>query len=129
MKRILTYCSVALYLLVGATSLLVSESKLLLDETGLATHQQTSHNDRQPVFSTTDLFVSPGRTTEQTRLNYSFQSFSIQFNLTFSNAFRISYLAQIIRQRYLTGNTVFLQQSAFKQLDGYYLYHLCKLLI
>lgn len=46
-----------------------------------------------------------------------------------SNSLRINHLQQIHHQLYNTGNNFYLLQSAFKQLNGYYLYHLCKLLI
>jgi len=46
-----------------------------------------------------------------------------------SNSTRISYLQQVHHQLFNSGNNLYLLQLAYKQLNGYYLYHLCKLLI
>ena len=66
---------------------------------------------------------------EQSRLTNLFQSISFRLLPSFTNTFRIYYSTQVDLQQFVTGRTFFLLQSAFAQLNGYYLYHLRKLLI
>jgi len=129
MKRLLTYCLIAVTLLVGVTALTVPETKLSASNVHSQTNKQTQPNNNQATLSAIDLFVSGGITTQKTRLTHFFQSVSFRLIPSFSNAFRISYFTQIARQQYSTGTIFFLQQSAFKQTVGYYLYQLRKLLI
>ena len=129
MKRLLIHCLIAVTLMVGVTALSVPESKLVVSNVHSQTNKQTQHNNQQATFSAIDLFVSVGITTQQTRLTHLFQSVSFRLVPSFSNSFRISYFTQVARQQYATGTIFFLQQLAFKQTDGYYLYHLRKLLI
>jgi hypothetical protein len=115
--------------MVGVTALSVPETKLSGSNVHSHTNKQPSTNNKQAAFSSIDLFVSAGITTQQTRLTHLFQSVSFRLVPSFSNTFRISYFTQVARQQYATGTIFFLQQLAFKQTDGYYLYHLRKLLI
>jgi len=129
MKRLLTYCLVAVTLMAGVTAFTVPESKLSENDVYSQINKQPSTNNKQATFSAIHLFVSAGMTTQQTRLTHLFQTISFRLFPSFSNPFRVSHFTRITRQQYATGTVFFLQQLAFKQTDGYYLYHLRKLLI
>jgi len=75
------------------------------------------------------MFLSVGVNNEQIRLTNSLQNFSYRVLPSLQNPFRIQHSTQITKQIYFTGTTAYLLNSANKQLDGYYLYHLRKLLI
>jgi len=94
-----------------------------------AMHQQSIPNQQQSYFSSSDLFQAVGVNNEQIRLSNSLQNFSHRVLPSLLNAFRIQHSMQLTQQKFCTGTTAFLLNSANKQLDGYYLYHLRKLLI
>lgn len=80
-------------------------------------------------FSQNDIFPLFGLGNERTNFSESGQTFPGAALNSLSNSTRISYLQQVHHQLYNSGNILYLLQLAFKQLNGYYLYHLCKLLI
>ena len=129
MKRFLIYCLVAVSLFVGVNSTSMLRSERVLDQTSSTTHKQTIPEHQHSYLSATDALVSIGMRNEQVRLTNLLQCFSCRVTTSLTNAFRVSYLQQIALLRYFKFDSVFSLSSAFKQLDGYYLYHLCKLLI
>jgi hypothetical protein len=131
MKRLITYCLLAVALLTGITTTTVCRSEALNSKTGLSNHNQQSLPDQQQSsFTANDLFCSIGTGSEHSsRLTYSYQYLSFRTLSSLSDASRIHHSIQLTRQQFSAGITAFLLKSAFKQSDGYYLYHLRKLLI
>jgi len=129
MKRFLAYSLVMITLLAGvvSSSLFKNESGRLVPVS--SSQQQKAPGQQQTFFSASDLYLSVGVNTEQIRLSNSLQNFSYRVLPSQSNAFSIHHSTQITRQDFFTGTTVSLLNSANKQMDGYYLYHLRKLLI
>ncbi len=129
MKRFFTYCLLAVTLFVGVTATSVFRNEHIVPNTGLTGHQRSLPDQRQSSFTANDLFLSVGMGNEQIRLTHSLQNLSFRVLPSLSNASRIIHSTQLVHQKFFTGYTIFLLKSAFKQLDGYYLYYLRKLLI
>lgn len=129
MKQFLIYCLVAVSLFIGVNSTSVVRSERVLPQTCSTTHKQTIPEQQHSYFSSADALVAVGMRNEQVRLTNLLQCFPSRVTTSSTNAFRVSYLQQIALLRYFKFDSVFSLTSAFKQLDGYYLYHLRKLLI
>ena len=129
MKRFLAYYLVAVTLLTGVTSMFAPRSLFFHTPTDLSVHHQPSSNTRPSFVTTIDLFLSAGVNNEQIRLSNSGQNFSYRLLPSQLHAFRMFHSAQVVRQKFFMGTTASLLNSSRKQLDGYYLYHLRKLLI
>lgn len=129
MKHFLIYCLVAVSLFLGVNSASVLRSERVLPQTCSTTQNQTIPEHQHSYLSATDALVSIGMRNEQVRLTNLLQCFPTRVTTSSTNAFRVSYLQQIALLRYFKFDSVFSLTSAFKQLDGYYLYHLRKLLI
>jgi hypothetical protein len=129
MKRFITYCLVAVALFFGATTATMSGGDNVGDITVSNDQHQSSSPAHHSCFSAMDLFQSAAIANSHIRLTYSVQHLSFRVLHSFSNAFRINYSVRIDFQKYVCGSGDFLLKASFKQLDGYYLYHLRKLLI
>lgn len=130
MKRLVTYCLLAVILLMGVTATSVCSTQKFLMTASSITLKQSLPDRHQSSFTAMDLPISVGATSnEQVRLSNPAQHISFRVLPAFSNMFRINRSVQIAQQQFLSGYTGFLLKSAFKQSDGYYLYHLRKLLI
>lgn len=129
MKQFLIYCLVAVSLFLGVNTTSVLRSEGVLPQTCSTTHKQTIPEQQHSYFSSADALVAVGMANEQIQLANLFQCFPSRVSTSSTNAFRVSYLQQIALLRYFKFDSVFSLTSAFKQLDGYYLYHLRKLLI
>ena len=129
MKRFLVYCMVVVTLFLGvkSTSVRRNSGSLLHIESHL--QKESLPEQHKYSFSSVDLLVSIGMGNEQIRLNHSSQYLSTRIISSLTNTFRISHSGQLAFLQYLNGCTAFSLKSAFKQLDGYYLYYLRKLLI
>jgi len=127
MKRFLAYSFVAVALFFGVVS--TSAFRNVSSVTAASDHKQSFPNHHQSFFSAADLFLSAGVNNEQIRLSNSVQNCSSRVLPSLLNVFRINHSIQLSLQKFVTGTTAFLLNSANKQLDGYYLYHLRKLLI
>jgi len=129
MKRFLTYCFIAATLFIGVASGFMQGSNMPHSFAKIPSHQQKLPADQPSFYSASDLFLSAGMNNEQIRLTHSVQNISYRIFPSSLNAFRIQHSTQIGNQKFVTRSTLFLLNSANKQLDGYYLYHLRKLLI
>ncbi|HEY6914301.1 MAG TPA: hypothetical protein VI413_06465 [Paludibacter sp.] len=129
MKRLLAYCLVVVILLAGVITTSVSAPENVLSKSTSAAGKKNLPDHKQSSFNAADVFASVGMTNEQVRLTNSFQHVTSRIFSSTSNGHRIIYSEQIAQQQYASGYTGFLLKSAFKQLDGYYLYYLRKLLI
>jgi len=129
MKRFVTYCFIAVTLFIGVASGFMPGSDIHHSSAKTIAHQQKLPDDHQSFFSASDLLLSVGMNNEQIRLTHSVQNISCRIFSSSLNAFRIQHSTQIENQKFCTRTTLFLLNSANKQLDGYYLYHLRKLLI
>jgi len=129
MKRFLAYYLILITLLAGVVSSPAFKNKSCLPVTLSVEHQQSRPTEHQSFFTASDMFLSVGVNNEQIRLTNSLQNFSYRVLPSLQNPFRIQHSTQITKQIYFTGTTAYLLNSANKQLDGYYLYHLRKLLI
>lgn len=129
MKRFLTPILLAVILFAGITGPFVSGNKTVLSVVESSLPKQSFPDNHHSSFESVDLFVSVGLRNEQIRLTNFFQQASFRLLPSLSNSFRINYSTQLSHQLYTTFRLTFLRKSAFKQLDGYYLYHLRKLLI
>lgn len=129
MKRFLTYTLAAVILLIGSTRITVSGNEIIFQKTGLTEQQLPSSGHHESVFRSDDLLFSKGIGNEQIRLNHSLQNLSVRVLTSSVNAFRALHFTQLGNQKFFSTFTVFLLKSAFKQSNGYYLYHLRKLLI
>lgn len=129
MKHFLIYCLVAVSLFLGVNTTSVLRNERVLPQTCSTTNKQTIPEQQHSYFSSADALVAVGMRNEQVRLASLLQCFPSRVTTSSTNALRISYLQQIALLRYFKFDSVFSLTSAFKQLDGYYLYHLRKLLI
>lgn len=129
MKRLMAYCLLAVTLLTGVIATTVHTHEIALSKAASAASKEHSPDCKQSSFNATDVFASVGMTNEHIRLANSFQQGSIRLFSSTSHGVRIIYSEQIVHRQYVSGYTDFLLKSAFKQLDGYYLYYLRKLLI
>jgi len=129
MKRFVTYCLIAAILFIGVASGFMPGSDIHHSDTKTTAHQQKLPKDHQSFFSASDLMLSAGMNNEQIKLTHSGQNVSYRNFPSSLNAFRIHHSTQIGNQKFFTRSTLFLRNSANKQLNGYYLYHLRKLLI
>jgi hypothetical protein len=129
MKRFLTHVLLAVILFAGITTPFVSGYKTVLPVADSQESKQSFPYSHQSSFDSIDLLVSVGMRNEQIRLTNLFQQASFRLLPSQSNNFRINYSTQLSHQLFATFRLTFLRKSAFKQSDGYYLYHLRKLLI
>ena len=129
MKRFITTCLVAVALLSAVTTSRVRVNEAVADKSGLNSHQQSLPEEHQSGFNASDLFLSAGIGNPQMRISHSFQYLSLRVTLSLSNLSRIIHSGQVDQQKFATSSLSFLLKSALNQLNGYYLYHLCKLLI
>jgi len=129
MKRFLAYSLLAVTLFIGVISSTMHESVNAAPGTTVSKHHSGLPDQHQDSFSAINLFRSPGVGNEQIRLSHSFQHVPFRHLNTFSNLFRISHSIRQGRSQFFIGYTGFLLKSSYKQLDGYYLYYLRKLLI
>jgi len=129
MKRFLAYYLILITLFTGIVSSSLFESRASIPESQYRGQNQSNPNPKQSFFSATDLFLPVGVNNEQIRLSNSLQNFSHRVLPSLLNSFRIQHSIQITQQKYCTGTTAYQLNSANKQLNGYYLYHLRKLLI
>jgi len=117
-------------LFIGVASGSMPKSEILRSYAKTTSHQQQQlPKDHQSFFSASDLMLSAGMNNEQIKLTHSGQNVSYRNFPSSLNAFRIHHSTQIGNQKFFTRSTLFLRNSANKQLNGYYLYHLRKLLI
>jgi hypothetical protein len=132
-KRFLTYLLFAVALYTGVTSTYIvgnQHVERMANPTETHTdfqHDATASDQHQSFFSAPDLFLT-GLGSEQVRLSFSSQATSFRI-IPFTDNFRISHSLQIVHQKYFCTGKLFALQLAHKQSDGYYLYHLRKLLI
>ena len=129
MKRFLAYYFVVIALFIGVVSSTALRNIASSTVTASSDQKQSFPNHHQSFFSAADLFLSAGVNNEQIRLSNSVQNCSYRVLPSLLNAFRINHSIQLSLQKFFTGTTAFLLNSSYKQLDGYYLYHLRKLLI
>lgn len=129
MRRFLSYCLVAVTLFIGVTYTFTSFRKGF--ETNVPVHNQKASpiSQEQYTLSATDILLSVGVGNEQVRISNAFQQITNRVLSSSANTLRLIRSAQLIHLRISTRYTLFLLKSSFKQLDGYYLYHLRKLLI
>jgi len=99
---------------------LKTTSNLLADE--------NSSSVEDHFFLSSSDFRLPCQGNEQIRLSVSSPGSLFRID-PHSNIFRIKLFSKLAYQKFYTFSNSFLLQSARKQLKGYYLFHLCKLLI
>jgi len=129
MKRFLAYCLVAVTLFIGVATTSVIRNESIKSETTLADNHTALPDQPQFSVSATDMCLSIEIGNEQVRLTNVFQQISFRTLPSCSNTLRLIRSAQLVNQKLAIGNALFLLNSSFKQLDGYYLYQLRKLLI
>jgi len=129
MKRFLSYCFIFITLFTGlvSTSVFKAGSVVLLPIA--AESQQSIPDQHQSFFSAGNLLISVGINNEQIRLTHSIQNISYRVLPSLLNTFRVHHSTRIVNQNFFTVCTGVLNHSANKKSDGYYLYHLRKLLI
>ena len=129
MKRFLTCCFIAVALFTGVATTSISGNVGAIAISSSHDQQQTLPAQHSSFLSAGDLFLPAGLNNAQIRLTHSVLNLSYRSFPSVMNAFRMLHTSQVGNQQFFTRSTLFLQNSAKKQLDGYYLYHLRKLLI
>jgi len=129
MKRFLSYCLVAVTLFIGVTYTFTSYRKGFETNLPVCNQNASPTNQERFTLSAADILLSVGVGNEQIRISNAFQQITNRVLSSSANTLRLIRSAQLIHLRISTGKTLFLLKSSFKQLDGYYLYHLRKLLI
>jgi len=129
MKRLLASGFLVVVLIFGVISMTMSTREPLVPLTNTHESQQPAQGQHQSFFGTGNLFLFAGMNNEQIRLTHSMQNVSYRIWPSLLNAFRTNHSTLLVDQKFFTGIAVFNLNSAKKQLDGYYLYHLRKLLI
>ena len=129
MKRLLAYGLLVVVLFIGVISMAMSTGEPLVSLTNSHENTQPEQGQHQSYLAAGNLFIFAGMNNEQIRLTHSMQSISYRIWPSLLNAFRTNRSTQLVHQKFFTGIAVFNLSSANKQLDGYYLYHLRKLLI
>ena len=129
MKRFLTCCILAVTLFTGVATTLTSGKECVNTIHSSYDQQQTVPSHHSSFFSATDFLLLVGLNNEQIQLTNSLQNVSYRIFPSMLNAFRIQHSIKTGNQKFFIRSVLFLLNSANKQLDGYYLFHLCKLLI
>ena len=127
MNRFLIYCLTAVTLFLGVTRFVASDK---MQSTTVAANADNQKSDRNLFyFSSVDYGFVGGTSAEQFRLQNLFQQTSFRLLSYSSNALRVANSVQLSYRQYLVSASDCMLRSAFKQLDGYYLYFLRKILI
>jgi len=129
MKQFLTYWLIAVTLITGVASISVCRSERSVPAGSVTEDLHTVSNTRKAFYNACTLFSATGIMNEQIRLSHSVQAVSFRAISSLLNVFRINHSTQLTQQKFCTGNILFLQKSADKKRDGYYLYYLRKILI
>jgi len=129
MKRFLSYCFIIVTLFTGLASTSVFKGGSSITFPNTTERQQSIPDQHQSFFAAGDLLISSGMNNEQIRLTHSIKNISYRVLPSLLNFFRMNHSTQIENQKYFTGYTFFLKHASNRKLDGYYLYHLRKLLI
>jgi len=129
MKRFLPLCLVAVILFAGVASTSMIRQGTVALVSSSTNHQKSIPDQHQSFFDASDLFLSTGMINEQIRLTHSIPNVSYRIYPSLLNAYRIQHSEQLVQQRFFSGNVLYLLNSANRQLKGYYLYYLRKLLI
>jgi len=87
------------------------------------------HNHHKTSINANNQLLGIGVRSGQIRHRNSFQYLSFRTLSSTSKASRIKHSSRLEHQKYITGYTTLLSKSASNQTNGYYLYHLHKLLI
>lgn len=131
MKYFISTCLLAFALFLGVNTISVvqyesncADQKIAAEHPTLTNHLS---NERQVFLSSTN-FQPYAFANEQISISFSSQNVSIRA-FSSSNASRIIYSSQLTNREFRAADSSFSLQFANKQLAGYYLYHLCKLLI
>ncbi|MDD5184473.1 MAG: hypothetical protein PHS84_04340 [Paludibacter sp.] len=127
MKRLIIYCLLTAILILGIATKTVY-TKTFASNSGLSEQQPSVPIQPASGFSNNDFFLAVGLGNGQPGLVTS-PSLPLRIIPSFSDSSRINYLVQLQLQQFAVSNTIFLLQSSLKQRNGYYLYHLRKLLI
>ena len=127
MKRFLIYSLMAVTLFLGVARFTMPDESAV--STILTGAHQPSTDDNQFHFQAADFYYTGGAGVELFRLQNLFQQSSLRLFSFSSNVLRVANSIQLSHRQYLVSTTSFLLKSAFKQLDGYYLYYLRKILI
>lgn len=129
MKQFLTYCLIAVTLITGVASITVFRSESSGPAINITENSHNISNPRKAFFNDCNLLSTAGIMNEQIRLSHSVQTVSCRAISSLLNFLRKNHKTQITQQKFCTGNILFLQKSADKKRDGYYLYYLRKILI
>jgi len=131
MKKFLTYSMLVVALFFSVALMcnrdVIDYELFSLNITNLQADEKPSSSENHFFLSSSD-FRLPCQGNEQIRLSVSLPGSLFRMD-PHSNAFRINLFSKLACQKFYTFFNSFLLQSARKQLKGYYLFHLCKLLI
>lgn len=130
MKRVFSIFILILALLYGAIAFSVSLREQTTDRTTCQIDKDQQVLDTHRSFEwNTQTLLSSGQESTLVNCSYNLHEGSLRICSYSNNACRLRNIKQLVYQQYLTRKKVCLFRLAFKQLDGYYLYHLRKLLI
>lgn len=128
MKRFTFFIFIVIVLTGGAIAFTIPEKGTVTYDTSIAYNKQTHTSQQTTHFILAHSLISG---QEILRNIHAFQIQQASFR-TFSslhNDFRLRNFNQLTHQQYLVGQFTYIRKAAFRQYEGYYLYHLCKLLI
>ena len=130
MKHFYTFCLFLVALIAGTTYSPTLESEIVVPIHRLSSTQLKSHqNHYQTNFNNYVSLLKRASRNGRIRYSNSFQQLSFKVLPSLSNVYRMNHSAILEHQKFITCYSLQLLESAFNQTNGYYLYHLQKLLI
>lgn len=127
-KYFVSYCLLTAILFLGIASASFNHNEVIANNNKL-TEQQPLPSQPVSFFCNCDFSIPIGLGNGQNILLGAVQTISTGAVNSVSNTARINHLIQVQHQKFAVEHIRYLLQSAYKQRNGYYLYHLRKLLI
>lgn len=130
MKYFVTFWLLVVTLFIGVTTITVSKNEIAETKHHITGIRQSSSQHQQPTsFNSSNLSLGAGMRNSKIRNTNSFQRLSFRTLRAASRIYGIKHSTKLVHQKYIANNTQFSFKSALNLINGYYLHHLCKLLI
>ena len=130
MKRLFSIFTIVVALIYGAIMFSVTSREQAAAPTSSRVNQdQCASNTHRSFVLNAETLLTSGQESTLVNHSYNLQEGSLRICSYSTNACRLRNFKQLVCQQYLSRKNVCQFRLAFKQLNGYYLYHLRKLLI
>jgi hypothetical protein len=129
MKRFLSLIFIVIALIGGAIAFIVPNKGALADNKTTEALSKQNDTSQQTIYFHLTHSLTSGQEILNNCHTFQLQQPSIRVFSYSNNAFRLKNLKQQVHLQYIVGQTNSIRKAAFRQYEGYYLYHLRKLLI